>query len=359
MEKVLFYLISAPLFLGIWFSNNTVSDTKKSFVITDTVPPKGDSIRVNSCIKCHSNVVGKKVIHKPAINDCSKCHQSTGLGNHEEDGEGFKLVNKVPELCYACHDVKTIIKEQIHTPLKDGDCFSCHDVHSSKGEHLLSIPPPGLCYSCHSDLKKNIDSATVKHGALTEAKSCINCHSPHSSSEKNNLLLPQPDLCFTCHDKQIKVGDVVLPNMKSLMTQSKYVHGAMDMGGCTACHNPHGSSNSLLLKKTFPSSENYSTADKKNYALCLECHESSLFEEAKTTEATGFRDGERNLHFVHVNKEKGRTCINCHNVHASNSLYLISDKTKFGQSMLPMNFTKLPKGGTCAPGCHSEKTYTR
>ncbi|HEY4799102.1 MAG TPA: cytochrome c3 family protein, partial [Bacteroidia bacterium] len=257
-----------------------------------------------------------------------------------------------------CHDQKSILKEQIHTPLKDGDCFSCHDVHSSKGEHLLSAPVPGVCFSCHTDLQKNVESATVKHGAITEKKACINCHSPHSSTEKKNLLKPQPDVCFDCHDKAIKAGDRVIPNMKELITKSKFVHGAIENNGCSVCHNPHGSSAKFMLNNKFPS-DNYSTADKQNYALCLKCHESALFEEATTTEATGFRNGDKNLHYLHVNKEKGRTCINCHNVHASNSLFLIASKVKFGQWEMPIKYTKLPKGGTCAPGCHGEKTYTR
>lgn len=358
MKKIILLLFSVSL--AVLFSFGKTNSTKETLhsLITDTIPQKKDSVAVNSCLKCHSKLTDKKVIHKPVTNECNVCHQSNGEVHPKEDVEGFKLVKAVPELCFDCHKKENIIKEQVHTPLKDGDCFSCHDVHSSKGEHLVSIPAPGLCYSCHSDLKKDFEGAAVKHSAVTEKKSCMNCHSPHSSSEKKNVLMPQPDVCFTCHDKQIKVGDRTIPNMKKLITKSKYVHGAMDMGGCTACHNPHFSDKDNLLKESFPAS-NYSAAKKENYALCMGCHEPALFEEEKTTEATGFRDKDLNLHYLHVNKEKGRTCINCHNVHASNKLYLIKDNVKFGQWDFQMNYTRLPKGGTCAPGCHTEKTYTR
>jgi len=40
--------------------------------------------------------------------------------------------------------------------------------------------------------------------------------------------------------------------------------------------------------------------------------------EPETRTLTNFRDGARNLHFLHVNKAvRGRTCRACHEVHAS------------------------------------------
>lgn len=317
-----------------------------------------DAAAVNACLKCHAKLTEKKFVHKPVNTECNKCHQSNGKEHPKEDVEGFTLIQKVPQLCYSCHEQTTIMKEQVHSPVKDGDCFSCHDVHSSKGEHLLSTSPPGLCYSCHTDLQKKVENFPVQHLAMKEKSTCLNCHSPHSSSEKKILRNAQPDVCLSCHDRTIKVGDRIIPNMKLLVTKSKFVHGAIENNGCTACHSAHGSDNNFLLSKVFPSG-NYSPAKKENYALCLDCHESALFEEETTKEATGFRNGEKNLHFLHVNKEKGRNCIDCHDVHASNNLFLIADRVKFGQWDMPNKYTKLPKGGTCAPACHTEKTYER
>lgn len=317
---------------------------------TDTV--------VNKCFECHGKFMEKKFVHNPVKEACAKCHQSNGKQHPLEDVEGFSLVKEVPQLCYSCHEEKNILKEVVHSPLKEGDCFSCHDNHSSKGEHLLSASLPGLCYSCHTDLQNKVDTAAVVHGAMKEQKVCLNCHSPHSSAEKKILVQAEPDLCFSCHDKPIKVGQHTVPNMKDLIVNSKYLHGAIDNNGCSACHDPHASQNSNLLSKSFPSG-NYAPLKKDSYSLCLDCHESALYEDAETTESTGFRNGSKNMHFLHVNKEKGRTCNNCHNVHASNNLFLISDKVSFGSWEMPMKFTKLPKGGSCAPGCHTEKKYER
>lgn len=312
----------------------------------------------NSCLDCHGKLTEKKVVHKPVMYECDKCHQSNGEVHPKEDVEGFKLVKEVPALCFSCHEEKNIMKDVVHAPLKEGDCFSCHDVHSSKNEGLLSAKPPGLCYSCHNDLQSAVDSASVVHGALKSEKSCVSCHSPHSSAEKRMVLSPEPDICLSCHDKTIASGDRVIKDMKKTLSKSKYVHGAIENNGCSVCHSPHYSANKNLLVKSFPTG-NYAAAQKLNYALCLDCHESALYEEAETSEATGFRNGEKNLHYLHVNKEKGRNCVNCHDVHASNNLFLIADQVKFGEWDMPIKFVKLPKGGSCAPGCHSEKSYGR
>jgi predicted CXXCH cytochrome family protein len=312
----------------------------------------------NKCFECHAKVAEKRVVHKPVALGCTSCHQSNGAEHPKDDVEGFTLVKEVPMLCYSCHDQQAILKEEVHPPLKEGDCLSCHDIHSSKNDHLLSANPPGLCYSCHSDLETMVNSSSVQHGALKEGNSCMNCHSPHSSGEKKVLLKPEPDLCFSCHDKELRSGDRKIANMKTMVLRSKYVHGAIENNGCSACHNPHASANSNLLVKSLPTG-NYSPVKKDSYELCMECHDKTLYEEEVTTESTGFRNGDKNLHFLHVNKEKGRTCSNCHNVHASNQLFLIADKVKFGNWDMPVNFNKLPKGGSCSPGCHGEKTYGR
>lgn len=312
----------------------------------------------NKCLECHGKLIEKKMIHKPVAEECLSCHQSNGKEHPLEDVEGFALVKDVPALCYSCHEEKNILKEEVHAPVKEGDCFSCHDVHSSKGEHLLSTAAPGLCYSCHTDLQNKVDSSSVVHSAIKIKKACVNCHSPHSSAEKKILQAAEPDLCYSCHDKTIAVGQRTIPDMKSMIVKSKYVHGAIENNGCSVCHNPHASNTKNLLTKSYPAG-NYTAAQKQNYALCLECHESTLYEDAQTSESTGFRNGETNMHFLHVNQPKGRNCSNCHSVHASNNLYLIADKVTFGEWKMPIKFVKLPKGGSCAPGCHTEKKYER
>ena len=71
-------------------------------------------------------------------------------------------------------------------------------------------------------------------------------------------------------------------------------------------------------KAEFPAGE-YAAYSDKEYALCFTCHKRDLLQFPDTSFATDFRDGERNLHYLHVNKsEKGRSCRMCHNIHWRN-----------------------------------------
>ncbi len=77
----------------------------------------------------------------------------------------------------------------------------------------------------------------------------------------------------------------------------------------------------------------------------------------RTTTLTDVLDGDRNLHFVPVNKTpKGRTCRACHETHAGNSPSHIRESVPFGNWPLAINFVKKENGG---PGCHAPVTYDR
>ena len=308
------------------------------------------------CTDCHNKLVEKKFMHGPVGENCDKCHQSNGKAHpNEEEDEAFTLSQKMPALCYTCHE-NTFQQEFKHSPFDEGDCLSCHEIHSSNQPQLIAQLPPNLCYFCHTDLKESVEKATTVHAVVNDGKSCLNCHSPHASAEKKILIAEEQKLCLSCHDKPVTAGTRTIQNMKETIEGRKYVHGAID-NGCTACHNPHASSNQNILKLAYPVS-NYAQGKVANYALCFDCHEKGLLEDPKF-EDTGFRDGERNLHYVHINKDKGRSCFNCHDVHASNNLFLIADKIKFGEWQLPVRWQKVDKGGSCSPGCHGEKKYQR
>jgi len=86
-----------------------------------------------------------------------------------------------------------------------------------------------------------------------------------------------------------------------------------------------------------------------------------MVKEAKTTTLTKFRNGDQNLHYLHVNKdERGRTCRACHEVHASQQKHQIRDAVPYGHTgyMLKINFTQTATGGTCAKTCHVTRSYT-
>ena len=80
----------------------------------------------------------------------------------------------------------------------------------------------------------------------------------------------------------------------------------------------------------------------------------------RTRTLTKFRDGNQNLHFLHVNKDKrGRTCRACHDLHASPEPLHIRERVQFGNWLMPIHFEKNETGGSCHPGCHAIEKYDR
>jgi predicted CXXCH cytochrome family protein len=149
-----------------------------------------------------------------------------------------------------------------------------------------------------------------------------------------------------------------MTNYRKLLAENKVWHDPVKAKDCSACHRTHGGDNFRLLVAPYPE-KFYAPYDPKNYALCYGCHNERVASEPQTTTLTGFRDGSKNLHYIHVNKERGRTCRACHEVHASQQDHHIREQVPFGSKgwMLKIGFTKLPDGGTCTKTCHDTRTY--
>jgi len=113
-----------------------------------------------------------------------------------------------------------------------------------------------------------------------------------------------------------------------------------------------------MLKENFPIGS-YAKGVEATFQLCFDCHDTDLLNVEKTTTGTMFRTGDQNLHYLHVNKEKGRNCTTCHDLHAANNAQLIATTVKFGRWDMPLNYIPTDDGGTCATGCHKEQSYKR
>ncbi len=310
------------------------------------------------CFQCHSDeMVKQKYMHPPvAAGDCSSCHD-----NHQSDFPK-RLVADGNALCFMCHPDKEEglkTKKVAHYPAKES-CIQCHNPHGSSSPAMLKAPVPDLCANCHPNEAMLRQRAITKHGPMADQKSCRNCHDPHFSDQPNLLVTAQMALCLACHNKELETGSGKIMNMKAFLDANKDAHGPVKSGDCVSCHNPHGSDYWRILVKYYPPQFYTSYSDGK-YALCFTCHDKSAFTERETKTATGFRDGSKNLHFVHVNKiGKGRTCRACHEVHAdSGQPHHIKKNVSFSGWMMPLNYSPSADGGTCAPGCHGKKQYTR
>ena len=139
---------------------------------------------------------------------------------------------------------------------------------------------------------------------------------------------------------------------------AKNIHAPVSDPGCSACHAAHTPDNFFLLSAAYPTGS-YSDGKKENFAHCFDCHDPALMEEVETTSATSFRDGNKNLHYVHVTREKSRNCTTCHDIHGSKYTYLVAEKVPFGKWEMPMKFSVTGTGGSCLTGCHKKLSYSR
>ncbi|MDC0358954.1 cytochrome C [Oligoflexia bacterium] len=358
------------------------------------------------CYECHEPLVNEAHVHKPVKDgDCTGCHDP-----HQSNNRYSLRKPAGPQLCFLCHD-DTITKHKfLHRPVADGDCLGCHNSHSSPNKNLLKKVGMELCYSCHSEIKQALDSkahvhsaaedscteschsphggpvkfmlkakknvrevcfechdevaaevkAGVRHSPVVKDGECANCHNPHAADFEPLLKLEPLKMCLKCHNRSVKGGDgAQLMDMAKLLKANPDHHGPIKDSDCSKCHNPHGSNSFRMLTHDYPA-KFYAPFKLESFALCTKCHEKDTFLKARTAQHTDFRNGDQNLHFLHVNRKvKGRTCRACHETHASKSPRHIRESVPFGKWKLPTNFKKSKTGGYCLPGCHKEKKYDR
>ncbi len=314
--------------------------------------------RSGLCFGCHDSApFNKKYIHGPvATGSCTVCHDS-----HQSDVKGL-LKSASRELCLSCHDdfaKKMNSATIIHPPVKKEPCTSCHNPHSSSWPNLLKQGMPDLCAGCHRETVKKIKNAKVPHKPVTEGKLCSSCHSSHFSKVKGlQLFDDEKNTCLVCHSSD-KLGKPPLANIKKDLEGKKYLHGPIKKGLCGGCHSSHGSDFPHILTGNYPS-DFYVPFKEDSYSFCLRCHDKNMVNFAETTIYTKFRNGSRNLHYVHVNNSKGRSCRACHESHASGGPKLINaEGTKFGEWRVQSRFQITATGGSCAPGCHRRYGYDR
>jgi predicted CXXCH cytochrome family protein len=357
------------------------------------------------CYNCHDPLPTAKHTHDPvAQGDCVACHDP-----HESDNSYMLIQPNGAKLCFECHDEKIAEHSFPHEPVKKGDCLGCHDVHYSANSRLLKAPGSALCFKCHEDIQERLEKSkhihspvedgcdechrphgsavesllkskspgvstlclecheeiadsmksSVKHAPMTKDKECSNCHDPHASNFHPILKKAPMHLCLSCHDRTYNKDGVVITNIAKLLDENPDHHGPIQKKDCSKCHSSHGSDTFRLLKGSYPS-KFYAPFSFENFGLCFDCHEKDTFLTEQTKKLTEFRNGEQNLHFLHVNREeKGRTCRTCHETHASQAPKHIRSKVPFGKWELPIKFKKTNSGGSCLPGCHKLKQYDR
>jgi predicted CXXCH cytochrome family protein len=130
-------------------------------------------------------------------------------------------------------------------------------------------------------------------------------------------------------------------------------------GECVSCHDLALAAQSRFVKG-WPAGDAGEAAGVRAWdlALCSGCHGAELY--ATRAAATGFADGARNLHALHVQAGRGRRCLSCHEPHAAGQPQLLRSRLPAqGGRQVAQEFRGEPQGGWCRTGCHAPKRYRR
>lgn len=309
------------------------------------------------CMTCHNTPL-KRFAHDPfAKGQCTLCHQP-----HEADNRQLLRGGTRSDHCFSCHtDTRSKLQKAafVHSPAKQ-DCDLCHSPHATDHPKQLLKSVDQTCLTCHEKVRKQ-EALPVKHDAMTSELSCLNCHLAHASDQGKLLPARMDVMCLKCHDKPVVAKDGHTVRSMKFIQNVKFLHGPIKAGDCGTCHSPHGSEHGSLLGKSFPD-KFYTRFEVGKYSLCFSCHPQDLVLTKNTQNLTNFRDGDNNLHFAHVNRDqKGRSCKTCHDMHGSDQPNHMAAEVAFEGSnwAMPMNYEKRETGGSCAPGCHTERSYDR
>ncbi len=181
--------------------------------------------------------------------------------------------------CLTCH-AKLVTRKFKHSSLKDGSCADCHAPTPFEGECKSKVGTRWRLTSPEPKLCADCHDKTgdtpLHH--IIDVKGCSACHDAHGSDVKKNLKLPKAELCLRCHQRP---------------DEGRVVHQPVKDGDCVGCHEPHSGVEAPLLKET-----------KKD--LCEECHPAKELSKKSHEQAA-------------------KTCLECHAPHSSNTKGLLRD----------------------------------
>jgi DmsE family decaheme c-type cytochrome len=256
-----------------------------------------------TCLGCHDTQDYKGTAHAlktdprtPAsTHGCESCH-GPGKAHVDGDGDPSKIVNlskvspqRASETCVTCHDRKThALWAGSQHDQRNLSCLTCHSVHSPKGpSQIKAADESALCATCHKSVV-NKQQHRFSHMPVREGKmQCSSCHNPHGST--NTKLLKAgttvDEACASCHAE--KRGPYL------------WEHAPI-ANSCVTCHDSHGSNNERMLVTKVP-------------FLCQRCHVTSRH--PPTVYDNFLRKNSTNS-----NKITGRGCVVCHQqIHGSNA----------------------------------------
>ncbi len=265
----------------------------KKFLEQDHPGPEATKVGMEACGDCHGKQVAKFSASKHAVylrkvvaekgEVCEYCHGPAS--EHVDERANVKIlhfpqrsaytVKRTTELCVSCH---TAVLDKPHWQgnthaMADVSCVDCHSFHQDDTQPYLLRKPDikvtnnvafrydekhpttnqainGACLNCHREQQSQLRMRS-HHPLFEDRVNCADCHEPHKSTDPM-LLAENRDLsetCLKCHTN--KRGPFV------------FEHEPARVGGlgdsCLTCHRPHGSPNPKLTVAF-------------GRGLCIQCH---------------------------------------------------------------------------------------
>jgi predicted CXXCH cytochrome family protein len=105
----------------------------------------------------------------------------------------------------------------------------CSGCHDRNQMGRLASEMPELCYICHEDFSSRFKTL---HGPV-EGGYCTECHNPHMNQNASLLIRTGQELCLYCHEK----GNI----------ERNEIHEGLGEINCLECHNPHGGEDRYIL----------------------------------------------------------------------------------------------------------------
>jgi DmsE family decaheme c-type cytochrome len=268
-----------------------------------TQTPAGGYAGSDTCAVCHEEeaTAFQKTLHGQTANPrtpaaahgCETCH-GPGQAHVDSGGDPTKIVRfstltprDVSETCLSCHDRGDHVnwRGSMHDA-RNLSCTTCHSVHHPKSAQfqLKTATVIGTCATCHKTEVSKLQRSG--HMPVREGKmDCATCHNPHGSTNTRMLRIGNwvNETCVSCHTE--KRGPFLWDH-------------APVREACNTCHDPHGSNNDRMLVAKLP-------------MLCQRCH---IGTRHPSTIYDGTQLAARSSRLI------GRSCVNCHSqIHGSNS----------------------------------------
>jgi len=296
------------------------------------------------CFDCHKEMGAKldkvKFKHNPVERGCVTCHDP-----HASVKSDHLLRSDTTALCLGCHKASNPIfaKQHMGYPVATARCTQCHDPHGSNRGGILfdNVHSPvekkmctqcheaptsatpfktkktgfELCRGCHSKMMGETFNKRYVHWALLDKRGCLNCHQAHASANKFLLNGDSKTICGKCHGDTVAVQQKLAERERqedaAMKGQGQPIKGALthkpvQEGTCEACHSPHASDSTLLLKQP-------SVVD-----LCGTCHD--------WLKHSSHPMGEKTLD--PRNKNLTVDCLSCHRSHGTGYRHLIPFPTE-------------------------------